>query len=310
MGFSNMLARNMSVKLTLSAFLFVLLCINVFSCESVTEPGSPDATGSQATTTPLPTMVGKPSEAIIIDHSCTSLELVPSPWLEQAKSGIRVWYGHTSHGGQITAGMKNLHSHYGRLYNFNKTGSSGALSYQEVSADLGLNGDLAWEKMTRKQLEHPDNNRNVIIWSWCGGVSSNTREGIDVYLNAVNQLENDFPNLIFIYMTGHLDGTGQSGNLNILNNQVRDYCITNNKALFDFADIESYDPDGKYFLNLNADDGCDYDGGNWAKEWCAEHPGSDLCRPCSCAHSQALNCNLKGRAFWWMLARLTGWEGP
>jgi len=43
------------------------------------------------------------------------------------------------------------------------------------------------------------------------------------------------------------------------------------------------------------------------------HPNSTLARlaeACDeCAHSQALNCVLKGRAFWWMMARLAGWNG-
>jgi len=29
----------------------------------------------------------------------------------------------------------------------------------------------------------------------------------------------------------------------------------------------------------------------------------------SCAHSHRLNCVLKARAFWWMMARLAGWDG-
>ena len=87
----------------------------------------------------------------------------------------------------------------------------------------------------------------------------------------MNQLELDYPNVTFIYMTGHLDGTGEEGNLNERNNQIRTYCLTFNKVLFDFADIESYDPDGNYFLNRGADDGCYYDAGNWADQWCAAH---------------------------------------
>ncbi len=78
-------------------------------------------------------------------------------------------------------------------------------------------------------------------------------------------------------MTGHLNGTGEAGNLFQRNNQIRDFCAANNKVLFDFADIESYDPDGDYFRDLFANDSCDYDGGNWADEWCAENPGSPLC---------------------------------
>ncbi len=247
--------------------------------------------------------------AIIIDHQRTDITQIPSQWIEQAKLNFRVWYGHTSHGSQITTGMNNLKSHYGSPYDFNKTGSGGALSYQEVQSDLGHKGSLTWMNSTRSQLNQPDNDRNVVIWSWCGGVSDNTKEGIDTYLNAMNQLEIDYPDVVFIYMTGHLDGTGESGSLNVRNNQIRSYCIENNKILFDFADIESYDPDGNYFLDLNANDNCDYNGGNWAQEWCAENPGSDLCWSCSCAHSQALNCNLKGGAFWWMMARIVGWDG-
>ncbi len=49
-------------------------------------------------------------------------------------------------------------------------------------------------------------------------------------------------------MTGHTDGTGETGNLNLRNDQVRNYCIANDKILFDFADIESYDPDGNSYV--------------------------------------------------------------
>ena len=67
------------------------------------------------------------------------------------------------------------------------------------------------------------------------------------------------------------------------------------------------------FPDLGAEDDCDcyLDGvqHNWADEWCAANPGSDLCDSCSCAHSKALNCNRKSRAFRWMMARLAGWNG-
>ena len=114
-------------------------------------------------------------------------------------------------------------------------------------------------------------------------------------------------------MTGHLDGSGVEGTLHQRNEQIRQFCRTHGKLLFDFADIESYDPDGNYFLDRFADDNCDYIGAdgqrhNWAQEWCAGNPGQ--CGDCSCAHSQCLNCQQKGKAFWWMMARAAGWEGP
>jgi len=301
---------NMLALIATAAFLIAAFVGSGVSCEPITEPTSPPATAPTPPTTPIPSDVGQRSGAIIVDHQCINISQIPSKWIDQAKFSLKIWYGHTSHGSQITTGMENLKSNYGTTYDFNEVGSGGALSYQEVSADLGHNGDLTWANATRSQLSQPDNDRSVVMWSWCGGVSDNIKEGIDIYLNAMNQLEIDYPDVTFIYMTGHLDGTGESGNLNVRNNQIRSYCISNNKILFDFADIESYDPDGNYFLDLNANDNCDYHGGNWAQEWCAKHPDSDLCWSCSCAHSQALNCNLKGMAFWWMMARIAGWDGP
>jgi len=105
-------------------------------------------------------------------------------------------------------------------------------------------------------------------------------------------LENDFPGVLFIYMTGHLDGTGPSGNLYQRNNQIRAYCSANDKILFDFADIESYDPDGTYYPDEG--DAC-----SWCTDWCAEND----CEDCGgCAHSHCFNCYQKGKAFWWMMA--------
>ena len=110
--------------------------------------------------------------------------------------------------------------------------------------------------------------------------------------------------MLYSYMTGHLNGSGEEGQLNQRNNQIRAHCMEHgkNRILFDFADIESYDPDGNYFLDRGADDGCYYDTCNWADEWCAANPGE--CESCSCAHSRCLNCQLKGRAFWYMMASI------
>ncbi len=149
---------------------------------------------------------------------------------------------------------------------------------------------------------------NFSMWSWCGQVSSASESYIQNYLDSMAQLETGYPNIRFIYMTGHLDGTGSGGNLHVRNEQIRAYCNANDKVLFDFADIERYNPDGKDYLDLGANDNCDYSGGNWATERCVANPGSDLCDSCSCAHSQALNCNVKARAFWWLMDRLAGWD--
>lgn len=256
--------------------------------------------------------------AIIANHSTTSLNVIPEQWINTVKSNLRLSYGHTSHGSQPISGMQVLadNSTYGPLYTFNKNGviEVDVLSLHDYtpSGDLGHNGSTTWATSTRTYLNSSSGSgstRNVVIWSWCGGVSDNTAAGIKTYLNTMNQLELDYPHVTFIYMTGHLDGSGTNGNLHLMNERIRAFCQANNKILFDFADIESYDPDGNYFLNRDATDSCSYDGGNWATEWCDANNGSELCTTVSCAHSQSLNCNLKARAFWWMLARVAGWDG-
>lgn len=282
--------------------------------ENNDEPTPDDDQTSEPTPNPdddqtQPSNSGQDGDSIIINHQSTDISSIPLSWINQVKSDLRVLYFHTSHGGQITTGMMNLQLQYGFPYDFNETGEGGALSYQEVWGDLGGQGDLSWEATTREQLNQTGNNANIVIWSWCGGVSHNSEQGIAAYLDAMNQLEIDYPGITFVYMTGHLDGTGEEGNLNIRNNQIRDYCNANEKILYDFADIESYDPDGNYFLDLNANADCNYNSGNWAQEWYKEHGDSNLSYGTSCEHSHVVNCNLKGMAFWWLLARIAGWEG-
>ena len=254
-------------------------------------------------------------EPIIVDHTCTDLGKIPAYWIEQAKDLLRVSYGHTSHGSQPVTGMSVLENgplNIGGLYDFNTNGAveSGVLSLANYtpSGDLGSPDRTTWETRTRTYLDGPGSDRNVVVWSWCGQADT-TAENMDLYLDLMKGLEQDYPDVAFVYMTGHLEGTGETGNLHLRNEQIRAFVRANNGVLFDFADIESYDPDGDYFLDLDADDVCNYDGGNWADEWCAEHPGDPLCATCSCSHSRPLNCNLKGRAFWWMMARLAGWSG-
>ena len=139
------------------------------------------------------------------------------------------------------------------------------------------------------------------------------------YFGPMELLESEYPDVQFVYMTGHLEGEGIGGELHLANQQIRDYCIANNKILFDFADIEKYSPDANTnYQEYNADDACNYDhpgGGtaNWAIDWIAANQGHELTQISElvngCAHSEDLNCTKKGIAAWFLWARLAGWEG-
>jgi hypothetical protein len=259
------------------------------------------------------------TESMIIDHRCTDIDDIPQEWITKAKSDLHIAYGHTSHGSQITDGMTGLVGFAGDMYAWNNGGTGGALDLH----DQAMGGDVGyypqWVDNTRSYLgkvnsatgrgsSNPD--VNVIIWSWCGQASGLTEQQmITNYLAPMTQLETEYPNVAFVYMTGHTDGSGLTGNLHLRNQQIRDYCEANKKILFDFEDIESYDPDGKYFGDKNVTDGCAYSGGNWATEWQNSHTQGVDWYQCSSAHSQPLNANLKAYAAWWLWARLAGWNG-
>jgi len=270
--------------------------------------------------------------AVIVDHRCTDLAVVPAAWIEHAKAVLRVGYSHTSHGSQVVTGLAALEQHLGPPFDAAVTGWGLApgVFLNDLwgnaggADDLGHGGDLGWRDATVAMLGAPGNDRNVVMWSWCGGVSESTASGIASYLSAMEALERAYPAVRFVYITGHLDGSGPDGNLHQRNQQIRAYCRANGKVLFDFADIESYDPDGRTgYLELLATDGCEYDADgdgnpwgdrNWAADWVAAHPASALAACAAgcgeCAHSHPLNCVMKARAFWWLMARLAGWSGP
>ncbi len=263
--------------------------------------------------------------AIVADHTRTDLSAVPEAHVVAAKASLHVAYGHTSHGSQIISGMgasggQELDEFMtGRgstpgLFRWNAGGAGGALDLRDQpfsgAQDLGNPNRTAWAGATRNYLNaHPE--VNVVMWSWCGQAETGA-DDIDLYLGLMDGLVADYPGVRFVFMTGHLTGSGPDGMLNLANERIRDHCDAHGRILYDFADIESYDPDGLTdYMALGADDNCDYDAdgngsreSNWALAWQATHAEGVEWWPSGAAHSQHLNGNRKGYAAWWLLAEI------
>jgi hypothetical protein len=269
--------------------------------------------------------------ALIIDHTCVDITQIPESAILAAKDSLHIGYGHTSHGWQITYGMDGLvefANNGGKglslptdIFAFNNGGTDGSLDFEDGSGyesgwlELDAGYYPTWVEETREYLDDPSHSDvNVIMWSWCGQVSSTYCGGVlwEQYLGPMTQLEEDYPNVTFIYMTGHVD-IGQDSCNKAANDSIRSYCRNNDKVLFDFADFDRHDPDGTYYEFVN--DNCDYYDavggtllGNWAEEWQSTHTEGVDWYSTPGSHTYPINENQKGYGAWWMWARLAGWE--
>ncbi|MEJ2055484.1 MAG: T9SS type A sorting domain-containing protein, partial [Calditrichaceae bacterium] len=164
--------------------------------------------------------------------------------------------------------------------------------------------DEYWEtgmgmNYTRNVLNN-NSSLNLSQWSWCTQQDGNSEATTQAYLDSISALEDEFPGVIFIYMTGNAQATGSGGyNRYLRNEQIREYCRSNNKVLFDFADLDAW------YYNSSS--------GQWEHSTYEyenvdvpmEHPefnGDES------AHTTYESCEQKGKAVWWMMAVLAGWE--
>jgi hypothetical protein len=117
----------------------------------------------------------------------------------------------------------------------------------------------------------------------------------EYYRDELLALEAAYPNKFIIWWTQALKpGTGDCGLIENLNTQIRAYARAHHKPLLDLADIESHDPEGNPCFT-----GCE-----------------TLCPEYAVNPNQPENGHMNNdgnirvaRAYWWLMARLAGWDG-
>lgn len=285
------------------------------------------STGSsqiQATTSDYIPLITKSatgvSQAIVVDHTSTDITKIPSGWIEAAKQKI-VWiYVHTSYGSQLVTGAQYLSQYENSpLYNFLNHDGEAPISFSiptqinPIALRMGNNSNWGYSApdftaMIRQHItssNYGPNDIPVFMWSWCGQVAGMTPAEVQQYLDFMAWGESQYPQVTFVYMTDHTSSAYDQNAMNENNNMIRNYAKAHNKVLYDYNDIEIYQPDGT--LPPGTPDGsCP-----WCQTWCDTHPGfcPNFSLMAECSHTHPLGCLLKSQALWWLSARLAGWNG-
>jgi hypothetical protein len=251
-----------------------------------------------------------PESGFVIDHTCADLLAIPDSAVQNAQDGIRLHYAHTSHGEQLTIGIDLIEqsdtsydAEVGIGYLPDVADAlcifDGQASESYVTPDLYWQGEGGLD-MTREVLDsNPE--INVSMWAWCTQLDYYSEEEVAEYLTAMAQLESEYPGVTFVYFTGNAQAAGAEGyNRYLRNQQIRNHCVAGDKFLFDFEDLDSwwFDPDAQEWEQATAE----YEGHVFPIE--NPHFNGD-----EAAHTTYESCEQKGRATWWLVARLAGWEG-
>lgn len=247
---------------------------------------------------------------LVIDHLCADIGAIPSSWIDEAQALVKWHYAHTSHGSQLTNGLDTIEAfdpaydaEIGRSYL--PVVANALCVFQGQEDATYIEPQDYWETSegmdkTRAVLAN-NPTINVSAFAWCTQLSSATEEYVQSYLDSMTVLEGEFPNVTFVYMTGNAQSYGAAENRTLRNRQIRDYCVLNNKVLYDFEDLDCwwFNPETQEWEQGTTTD-------YWGNVWPVQHPEYD---GAEVAHTTWESCFQKGEAVWWMVARLAGWDG-
>jgi hypothetical protein len=161
------------------------------------------------------------------------------------------WYfAHASVGNCMLEGLVSLHQSNPGFYPFQQVAEDGSppantqpgtiYDYMRFNSDWWTKVD-GFQTYLSNGWHYP--RVNLVMNKFC---FTDEMADLNYYLRSMTNLEAAFAQTVLVYATMPLDTTTGIDNClrNLFNDGLRDWCRTNNRILFDIADMEAHDPSG------------------------------------------------------------------
>ena len=213
--------------------------------------------------------------ATVANHYATNLAVIPDAALIPA-SNLRMDLRRASVGGNISDGLDALQSENAK-YNRSRW-----IFYNRGNPD--------WQTKVDEFVSFTidsASNYDVLSMKFC---FIDPTASFSYYRDKMLWLESNYSGKRFIWWTIPIETSGNTDRQSF-NDSVRTYANANGKLLFDIADIESCDTSGVKQV----------DGSNceiMRSEWTSDG-----------GHLNAAGAQRVASAFWWLMAKIAGWDG-
>jgi hypothetical protein len=263
---------------------------------------------------------------IVIDHNCWDISVIPDSVITKVKNELKIFYVHKSHGEQLVVdGTNQVSSILGTKF---KTSAAWGLPSDNTALNVSNRAsygpqDYWLVNETANGMQNTINELdanpsiNVTGFMWCSDLDYATEDFVNQYLNNMAALEELYSGkagakrkVRFIYFTSNKNKNpwdpSVDYNKHLRNEQIRHWVVDHpekDRVLFDFADMDCYWFNSATGLWETATETYNSGSGSISVPVIMDRYSQEIQD-----HTTWENIEHKGRAFWWMCARLVGWN--